>query len=131
MFGNRSAKRGVVLIYDIFGLYPQTKDGAAPLAQELNCLVIIPDLFHGKGADLSCVPMDTEEKRNKLMAFIGEEANPENNVATLFSIMKETKMLYPDVEKWGALGLCWGGKVRMSPPGMPINEDRLTNESTA
>ena len=131
MFGNRSATRGVVLIYDIFGLYPQTKQGAALLAQELNCLVIIPDFFHGKGADLSWIPIDTEDKKDKLMAFMAEEANPDKNVAALSSIMKETKLLYPNVEKWGALGLCWGGKVRMSPPGMPIDKDRLTNKSTA
>ena len=131
MFGNRSAKRGVVLIYDIFGLYPQTKEGAALLAQELNCLVIIPDFFHGKGADLNWVAIDTEGKNNKLMAFMGEEANPEKNVAALFSIMKETKLLYPNVEKWGALGLCWGGKVWMFPPGILIDEHRLTNDSIA
>ena len=100
-----------MLVYDIFGLYPQTKEGAALLAQELNCLVIIPDFFHGKGADFNWVPIDSDDKKNKLMAFVGEEANPEKNVATLLSIMKETKLLYPNVEKWGALGLCWGGKV--------------------
>ena len=80
---------------------------------------------------MSWIPIDTEDKKDKLMAFMAEEANPDKNVAALFSIMKETKLLYPNVEKWGALGLCWGGKVRMSPPGMSIDKDRLTNKSTA
>ncbi|OQE26169.1 hypothetical protein PENFLA_c007G02038 [Penicillium flavigenum] len=52
VFGDRNAKRAVVLVCDIFGLYQQTKQGAAFLAKELDCLVITPDFFNGEGANL-------------------------------------------------------------------------------
>lgn len=111
VFGDRSAKRGVVLVYDIFGLYQQTKQGAALLAKELDCLVIIPDFFNGEAANLEWVGMDTDEKRNKMMGFFVEKASPEKNLATLISVTNEANSLYTTVEKWAVLGLCWGGKV--------------------
>lgn len=109
--GDRSSERGVMLVYDIFGLYPQTVQGASLLAEKLQCLVIIPDFFGGKAASIDWVAMDTEEKRNNMMAFFGEKANPEENLSTLLNIMTQSEHLYPHVKGWGVLGLCWGGKV--------------------
>ncbi|KGO40374.1 Dienelactone hydrolase [Penicillium expansum] len=111
VFGDRKAKRGVVLVYDIFGLYPQTKQGAALLAKELDCLVIIPDFFNGEAANIEWVGMDTAEKRDNMMGFFANKASPEKNLATLYSVTNETKSLYATVEKWAVLGLCWGGKL--------------------
>lgn len=101
-------------MYDIFGLYQQTKQGAAILAKELDCLVIIPDFFNGEGANIEWVGMDTAEKRDSMMGFFAKKANPEKNLATLYSVANEAKSLYAAVEKWAVLGLCWGGKVRIS-----------------
>ncbi|KAL4959635.1 uncharacterized protein BDV14DRAFT_212232 [Aspergillus stella-maris] len=109
--GNRSSKRGVVLIYDIFGLYPQTKEGAALISRELDCLVIIPDFFHGDAANMDWIGMDTDEKRSSMMAFFHTKANPVKNLAVLSDVMEDTKGLYPQVESWGILGLCWGSKL--------------------
>ncbi|CDM28450.1 Dienelactone hydrolase [Penicillium roqueforti FM164] len=100
-----------MLVYDIFGLYPQTIQGASILAQKLECLVIIPDFFRGKAASMDWVAMDTEEKRNNMMTFFGENASPEKNLSTLLDIMKQSEDLYPQVKSWGVLGLCWGGKL--------------------
>ena len=100
-----------MLVYDIFGLYPQTIQGASILAQKLGCLVMIPDFFRGKAASLDWVAMDTEEKRNNMMTFFGENASPEKNLSTLLDIMKQSGHMYPQVKSWGVLGLCWGGKV--------------------
>ncbi|KAJ5469774.1 hypothetical protein N7530_007131 [Penicillium desertorum] len=111
VFGDRNAKRAMVLVYDIFGLYQQTKQGAAFLAKELDCLVIIPDFFNGEGANLEWVGMDTPEKKSKMMGFFAGKASPENNLATLLSVTEEAKNLYTSVEKWAVFGLCWGGKL--------------------
>ncbi|OBT42471.1 hypothetical protein VE00_07919 [Pseudogymnoascus sp. WSF 3629] len=115
--GNKSSKRGVVLVYDIFGLYPQTKQGANLLAREVDGVVIVPDFFEGQAADISWLPMDTEEKKTKLMGFFAEKANPVDNLNKLLAVMKEAKLSYPSVEKWAILGLCWGGKVAVLASG--------------
>jgi hypothetical protein len=46
------------------------------------------------------------------MGFFADKANPVDSLNKLLTVMKETKLLYPNVEKWAILGLCWGGKVR-------------------
>jgi dienelactone hydrolase len=105
-----------MLVYDIFGLYQQTKQGAALLASELDCLVIIPDFFNGEAARIEWAGMDTAEKRDNMMKFFVNKANPEANLTKLYSVTNEAKSLYATVEKWAVLGLCWGGKVRLSVP---------------
>ncbi|KAL2833814.1 dienelactone hydrolase [Aspergillus cavernicola] len=115
--GDRSSKRGVVLVYDIFGLYPQTKEGAAILSRELNCLVIIPDFFAGNPANMDWVGMDTEDKRKNMMAFFQDRADPVKNLASLLRVMAQTKSLYPQVKSWGIVGLCWGGKLAAMASG--------------
>lgn len=109
--GNKSSNRGVVLVYDIFGLYPQIKQGTYLLAREIDGAVIVPDFFKGQAADISWLPMDTKEKKTKLMGFFAERANPLNSLSKLLAVMTKTKSLYPSVEKWAILGLCWGGKI--------------------
>ncbi|KAL3472489.1 dienelactone hydrolase [Aspergillus californicus] len=128
VIGNRSSKRGVVLIYDIFGLYPQTKEGAALLSRELDCLVIIPDFFHGDAAKIDWVGMDTDEKRSSMMAFFQAKANPVKNLAVLSDVMGHTKSLYPQVENWGILGLCWGAKLAALASG---SDSRFTVSAQA
>lgn len=43
--------------------------------------------------------------------FLTEVAEPKKNAEKLVAIVTECKKKYPSIEKWGVLGLCWGGKV--------------------
>ena len=43
-------------------------------------------------------------------AFFAGPAQPPKTVEATKKIMAELKQKYPSVEKWGMMGLCWGGK---------------------
>ncbi|KAI9039372.1 dienelactone hydrolase family protein [Aspergillus affinis] len=109
--GNLSSTTAIIDIYDIFGISPQTIQGADLLAARLNTLVLVPDFFKGKGAQHDWYPMDTEDKTKAMMGFFREYAQFEPNVGVLKNALEEYKVAFPAVEKWGIFGLCWGGKV--------------------
>jgi dienelactone hydrolase len=110
--GNTSSKRGVVVVYDIFGFYPQTLQGADLLAQHLDAVALVPDFFEGTQADKNWLPPNTEEKKAAFGKFRATTADPAKNLDKLKAVIREAKTKYASVEKWAVLGLCWGGKVR-------------------
>lgn len=74
--------------------------------------VFMPDFFYGKPADPAWVPPDTPEKAQKLGEFIKGPASAATNVPKIPSLVRElTKKSGGTIQRWGALGLCWGGKV--------------------
>lgn len=76
--------------------------------------VYVPDFFHGKPAEHSWVPPDTPEKRQKFGEFLNGPASAANNVPKIPSLVREiTKKSGGIIQRWGAVGLCWGGKVRV------------------
>lgn len=80
----------------------------------------MPDFFHGKPAESWWVPPDTPEKGQKLGEFIKGPASAANNVPKIPSLVGEiTKKSGGVIQKWGALGLCWGGKVGVLPSTLP------------
>ncbi|KAI7384791.1 hypothetical protein KC332_g15827 [Hortaea werneckii] len=67
--GPKNAKSALLVIYDIFGFFPQTLQGADILAhgdKEHQYQVFMPDFFDGNPADISWYPPDNEEKGQKL-----------------------------------------------------------------
>ena len=67
--GPKDAKTAILVVYDIFGFFPQTLQGADILAygdEERPYQVFMPDFFDGKAADISWYPPDTKEKGEKL-----------------------------------------------------------------
>ena len=111
--GPTNAKVGLVTIFDVFGLVPQTLQGADVLAEALNAVVLVPDFFHGDSAQWSWFDKENAQIVNQkaLMDFIATTASFEKNIPALLNVVAEAKSLYPTVEKWGSYGLCWGGKV--------------------
>ncbi|KAL9104873.1 MAG: hypothetical protein Q9187_008854, partial [Circinaria calcarea] len=84
----------------------------------------IPDFFFGKSADLSWYPPDNQEKWEKLGAFFQAAAAPPKNAEKVPGIVKEiTEKTGGIIQKWGALGMCWGGKILSltSGPGTPFS----------
>lgn len=46
--GSQTSTKAIVDVSDIFGLAPQTLQGADLLAAALNALVLVPDFFKGE-----------------------------------------------------------------------------------
>jgi hypothetical protein len=103
-----------LVIYDIFGFFPQTLQGADILAhsdEEHQFQVFMPDWFEGSPADISWYPPDTDEKGKKLGEFFQTAAAPPKTVERVKKVMSELQSQNPGIKEWGVVGYCWGGKV--------------------
>lgn len=101
------------VIYDIFGFFPQTIQGADILAltdKEHPYQVFIPDFFDGKPADISWYPPDNDEKGAKLGEFFKTTAAPPKTLERIPEVIDELKKS-KGVQEWGIVGFCWGGKI--------------------
>ncbi|KAL3457207.1 Alpha/Beta hydrolase protein [Aspergillus heterothallicus] len=109
--GPRTATSALLAIYDIFGNSPQATQGADILATRLNTLVLIPDFFGGDGAKAEWFPTDAEQRHGLLMDFVARKANWTEAAKRFPEILSAYETVFPSVKRWGAYGLCWGGKV--------------------
>ncbi|KAJ0413384.1 hypothetical protein BJY00DRAFT_306363 [Aspergillus carlsbadensis] len=109
--GPRTATTALLAIYDIFGNTPQTTQGADILATRLNALILIPDFFDGDGAKPEWFPTDTVERHGLLMDFVMRKANWTETAKGMPDLLGVYREIFPGVTRWGAYGLCWGGKV--------------------
>ncbi|KAJ5110402.1 hypothetical protein N7532_000937 [Penicillium argentinense] len=115
--GNPEARIGLVDIYDVFGLSNQTLQGADLLATRLNAVVLVPDFFEGDALEHHNIPPDTDEKKQRIGQFLATRANIERNTGVVLAAVPEYRTRFPLVAKWGANGLCWGGKVTILASG--------------
>merc|ERR1712000_412116 len=77
--GSSNASKGLLYIYDIFGYFPQSIQGADILAtsdKDNQYQVFIPDWFEGKPADISWYPPDNDEKGKALGNFFQTTGAP-------------------------------------------------------
>jgi len=112
--GDGSSKTGILVVYDIFGFFPQTLQGADIIASgdsKSPYQVFMPDFFDGSPADISWYPPDTDEKGKKLGAFFQNEAAPPKTVNRIPKVLKEIESKHSSIKEWGILGYCWGGKI--------------------
>lgn len=73
--------------------------------------MFIPDFFDGPAADISLYPPTDDEKKKKLGAFFQGPAAPEKTVKRIPQVVQELNKQYPNIENWGVVGYCWGGKI--------------------
>ncbi|PHH50866.1 putative AIM2 family protein C30D10.14 [Ceratocystis fimbriata CBS 114723] len=106
--GSSNATKGLLFIFDIFGFYPQTLQGADILGQKYR--VLMPDWFEGKPADISVFPPDTPEKKETLTAFLSKN-HPAIVGPKVKAYVAAASAKYPAVTSWAIVGFCWGGKV--------------------
>ncbi|KAK7426505.1 hypothetical protein QQZ08_006963 [Neonectria magnoliae] len=111
--GPADATKAIVVIYDIFGYFDQTLQGADILAysdDHQKYKVYIPDWFEGKPCPIEWYPPNTEQKQKDLGNFFGNFPPPK--IAGLVpDYVKAVKAKDSSISKFGILGYCWGGKV--------------------
>ncbi|KAK3354743.1 Alpha/Beta hydrolase protein [Neurospora tetraspora] len=110
--GPDDATKGIVVIYDIFGYFDQTIQGADILAtsDDTKYKVFMPDWFKGEPCPIEWYPPDNDEKKKNLGAFFGK--NPPQGVAEkLPAFVKTLSAKHANIKSWGIIGYCWGGKV--------------------
>ncbi|KAI1130035.1 alpha/beta-hydrolase [Nemania abortiva] len=120
--GPSGTTKGLVTIYDIFGYYPQTLQGADIIASSgaAKYKVFIPDWFKGDPADLEWFPPNTEEKQKKLGGFF-QKYPPPSVAGEVPGYVKALSEKYPEIKEWAILGFCWGGKVVSIATSSPEN----------
>jgi len=112
--GPSNAKSALIVVYDIFGFFPQTLQGADILAhadKEHQYQVFMPDFFDGKPADISWYPPDNEEKGKKLGEFFKTAAAPPKTLERIPKVLKQIESERSSIKEWGVVGFCWGGKI--------------------
>jgi len=112
--GSSNASKGLLYIYDIFGYFPQSIQGADILAtsdKDNQYQVFIPDWFEGKPADISWYPPDNDEKGKALGNFFQTTGAPPATASKVPTIVEALTKAYPSIKTWGVVGFCWGGKI--------------------
>ncbi|KIY67433.1 dienelactone hydrolase [Cylindrobasidium torrendii FP15055 ss-10] len=109
--GPEGTDSAIVCIFDIFGYYPQTQQGADILASTLKTTVYMPDYFEDSAPyPLSKFPPSTPEEQKEFQAFFGGAANPPQHVAKSLAFGKVLKSVN-NYKNLGLYGFCWGGKI--------------------
>lgn len=143
---------GLIVIHEIWGLNPHTKDVADRFAKE-GYSVIAPDLFYdvifeGK-VDQSILdemhdPETRDEAQKKMRAILAPIQAPEFAKHTLANLEKCVKYLLEDAhivsEDVGVLGFCFGGTYSLALAaldprinavvsfyGHPLKEEKIEN----
>ncbi|KAI9675287.1 MAG: hypothetical protein M1817_001189 [Caeruleum heppii] len=104
--GPSTASSALLVIYDIFGFFPQTLQGADILAHADSShqyQVFMPDFFEGQPAHISWYPPDTDDKKEKMGAFFQGPAAPPKTAERVPKIVKTLGEMNPGLQKWGAI----------------------------
>ncbi|KAF8078238.1 hypothetical protein FPV67DRAFT_1405312 [Lyophyllum atratum] len=114
--GPESSENKIVCVYDIFGYFPQTQQGADIVASALKATVYMPDFFEPDPPfPPEKFPPQTEKDKADIQAFFGSTASPPKAIEKLTSFGHTLKA--NGAKKIGAYGFCWGGKVTISAGG--------------
>jgi len=112
--GPANASKALLYIYDIFGYFPQSLQGADILATSDDSnkyQVFMPDFFEGKPADISWYPPNTDEKGAKLGEFFKTTGAPPTSAAKIPGLLKAFQEHNLGIKTFGVVGFCWGGKI--------------------
>ncbi|KAF2816648.1 dienelactone hydrolase family protein [Mytilinidion resinicola] len=118
--GLSTATHGILVIYDIFGYYPQTLQaadilsGSAPGSTSTSTQhykIFMPDWFDDAPADLAMYPPVTPEQHAYITAFMTGPAAPADTLPKIPAYFAAIKEANPQITSWGVVGYCWGAKI--------------------
>ncbi|KAJ7042616.1 hypothetical protein C8F04DRAFT_1076534 [Mycena alexandri] len=110
------SENAIVCVYDIFGYFPQTQQGADIISSSLKTRVYMPDFFEPHGPfPNEDYPPTTDEAKKALQDFFGGTANPPAAIKKLTTFGQHLKS--GGAKRVGVYGFCWGGKVTLSAGG--------------
>lgn len=100
----------LIVVYDIFGYFSQTLQGADILAKTVDATVFMPDFFgEGNAFPIEKYPPPDDKAKQEIQDFFGGVASP---ALAIDGLVKFATVLKGDgYKKIGAIGYCWGGKV--------------------
>ncbi|KAF9779185.1 dienelactone hydrolase [Thelephora terrestris] len=105
-----NSETALIVVYDAFGYFPQTLQGADILAKSVGAQVFMPDFFgEGNACSTEKVPPKNDEDRKYFQEFMEGPGNFPASVPRLVAFADVLKA--EGFKKIGALGYCWGGKV--------------------
>lgn len=113
MTGSEKPTTAILVIYDIFGFFPQTLQGADILAHSDSASqyrVFVPDFFNGNTANIAWMPPDNEEKQRALGEWLGN-AQPQIHLPKVTSCLDAAETTHEEIKQWAVVGYCWGGKM--------------------
>lgn len=114
--GPANTDKAIVCVFDIFGYFPQTQQGADIIGDQLNATVYMPDFFEpGQAFDIGRYPPKSKEDEQAIQDFFGGVASPPDAVKKLTAFGNHLKS--QGVAKIGTYGFCWGGKVVVCASG--------------
>ncbi|RXW23830.1 hypothetical protein EST38_g2024 [Candolleomyces aberdarensis] len=114
--GPEKSDNAIICVFDIFGFFPQTQQGADIVASNLNTTVYMPDFFEPNEAfPSSKYPPKTDQDKADIQAFFGGTASPPKAIAKLTKFGNYLKS--QGAKNVGIYGFCWGGKVVVSAAG--------------
>jgi len=112
--GPSNASSAIFFIFDIFGYFPQSLQGADILAtadKDHQYQVFMPDFFDGKPLDIALYPPTDETKQKKVGEWFSTIGPPPKGAEKVPGLVKSFEQYNPNIKKWGVAGFCWGGKV--------------------
>ncbi|WFD31459.1 carboxymethylenebutenolidase [Malassezia sp. CBS 17886] len=117
--GDRSSKHVLLCIYDIFGYWATTQQGADLLGDTGKVKVVMPDFLRGQPwpIDKFPPPKDEQDKFSQWLDTIGSIPDRLKDIDVVVAGLKAQ-----GAEKIGLYGFCWGGKISLlaSRQGSPF-----------
>jgi hypothetical protein len=109
------------VVYDIFGFFDQTLQGADILAysdEHTKHKVFMPDWFEGKPVPIEWYPPKTDEQKENLGKFF-EKHSPPSVAEKVPHYVKAVQEKYPSIKSWAIIGV----SLRASHPASDIVTD--------
>ncbi|KAF7437194.1 hypothetical protein PC9H_004030 [Pleurotus ostreatus] len=126
--GPDESDNAIVCVFDIFGFFPQTQQGADIIATALKTKVYMPDFFEPDSAfPIDGFPPKSDADKQALQDFFGGPANPQRTKEKLEAFGKLLKN--DGAKRLGVYGFCWGGKVVVisSGEGTPFDASSIVH----
>ncbi|KAI1439576.1 alpha/beta-hydrolase [Annulohypoxylon stygium] len=111
--GPENSDAAILSVYDIFGFFPQTIQGADILANgnaEKKYQVYMPDFFEGNPAKIEWYPPTDDQKKAVLGKWFEGAVWPKH-LPKVRGLLEAAEKHNPNIKSWGIVGYCWGGKM--------------------